>query len=171
MLRFVNLYGDPSPWSIQERGGIYTALSFLRVTKSPPSLLFLCVTLGTACILLVLAERVAPRAKKLLATYGRVPFFFFIIHLGVISIASYIWTYVSFGQELISRLCRLKIGRKNIILVYGGLISYGCCSSVYSIFLACGMLITKLKARPGGYPTYKYLLMGKLNYRLLPSDL
>ena len=39
ILRSLNIYGDPSPWSIQERGGIYTLLSFINVSKSPPSLL------------------------------------------------------------------------------------------------------------------------------------
>jgi uncharacterized membrane protein len=98
VLRFLNIYGDPSPWSIQERGGIYTVLSFFKVSKSPPSLLFLCITLGLACILLVQAERISTGVKKILITYGRVPFFFFILHLAIISFTSYLWTYFSFGK-------------------------------------------------------------------------
>ena len=98
VLRFLNIYGDPSPWSVQERGGIYTLLSFINVTKSPPSLLFLCITLGTSCILLVLASRLSAGIKQFLTVYGRVPFFFFIVHLAVISVTSYLWTYLSFGR-------------------------------------------------------------------------
>lgn len=98
VLRFSNIYGDPSPWSIQERGGIFTLLSFFKVSKSPPSLLFLCVTLGIACILLVQAERISARAKEILITYGRVPLFYFIAHLAIISFTSFLWTYFSFGE-------------------------------------------------------------------------
>jgi hypothetical protein len=99
-LRFLNIYGDPSPWSTQERGSIYTFLSFMNVSKSPPSLLFLSVTLGIACILLVLLNKISTGVKQVFITYGRVPFFFFIVHLSVISIAAYVWTYRSFGKSV-----------------------------------------------------------------------
>lgn len=98
ILRSLNIYGDPSPWSIQERGSIYTLLSFINVSKSPPSLLFLCVTLGIACLLLVLADRISTGIKHVIITYGRVPFFFFILHLAVISFTSFVWTHLSFGK-------------------------------------------------------------------------
>jgi len=98
ILRSLNIYGDPSPWSSQERGGIYTLLSFINVSKSPPSLLFLCVTLGIGCLLFVLIDRLSTGIKQVLITYGRVPFFFFILHLAVISFASFLWTYLSFGK-------------------------------------------------------------------------
>jgi len=100
VLRYSNMYGDPFPWSVQERGSIYTALSFLNVTKSPPSLLFLCITLGIACLLLVLLEKVSPRLQNFLVVYGRVPLFFFVLHLALISLGAYIWTWVSFGQPV-----------------------------------------------------------------------
>ena len=98
VLRFLNVYGDPSPWSVQERGGVYTLLSFINVSKMPPSLLFLSVTVGTACILLVVVKRIPAVIKQVLTVYGRVPFFFFIIHLAVISFTSYVWTYFTFGK-------------------------------------------------------------------------
>lgn len=100
VLRFLNIYGDPSPWSSQERGEIYTFLSFLNVSKSPPSLLFLSVTLGITCILLVLLNKISTTAKQFFITYGRVPFFYFIVHLALISFASYAWTYFSFGKAV-----------------------------------------------------------------------
>lgn len=98
VLRYLNIYGDPLPWSTQERGSIYTFLSFMNVSKSPPSLLFLSVTLGITCLLLVLLNKVATGIKHFLITYGRVPFFFFIVHLAVISFTSSVWTYISFGK-------------------------------------------------------------------------
>lgn len=100
VLRFLNLYGDPVPWSVQERGSIYTFLSFLNVTKSPPSLLFLSITLGTACLLLAVANKISPRLQKIAMTYGRVPLFFFVVHLAIISLTAYLWTYLSFGHAV-----------------------------------------------------------------------
>jgi len=99
-LRFLNIYGDPSPWSTQERGSFYTFLSFMNVSKSPPSLLFLSVTLGIACILLMLLNKISTGVKQVFITYGRVPFFFFIVHLAVISFAAHVWTYISFGKAV-----------------------------------------------------------------------
>jgi len=100
VLRSLNLYGDPSPWDFQERGSIYTLLSFVNITKSPPSLLFLSVTLGIACLLLVVVNKFSVGVKRVLTTYGRVPFFFFVVHLALISATSYAWTYFSFGKAL-----------------------------------------------------------------------
>jgi uncharacterized membrane protein len=97
-LRYSNVYGDPSPWIVQERGSIYTLLSFLNVTKSPPSLLFLSVTLGIACLLIVLLEKLTPRLQRFFVVYGRVPLFFFVLHLAVISVSSCLWTKLSFGK-------------------------------------------------------------------------
>lgn len=100
VLRFINIYGDPSPWSIQERGEMYTVLSFFKVSKYPPSLLFLSVTLGVACILLAYADRVSSSVKKILIPSGRVPFFYFVVHLALISVVSYVWTYFAFGKGI-----------------------------------------------------------------------
>jgi uncharacterized membrane protein len=93
LMRFLNLYGDPVPWSVQERGSIYTFLSFLNVTKSPPSLLFLSVTLGIAFLLLAFANELPTRLQKFAMTYGKVPLFFFVVHLSIISLTAYLWTY------------------------------------------------------------------------------
>lgn len=100
VLRLLNVYGDPSPWSVQERGNIYTLLSFFKVSKYPPSLLFLCITLGIIFILLMKAEGISANLRKVLRVYGRVPFFFFILHLAIISITSSLWTYFSFGKAV-----------------------------------------------------------------------
>lgn len=98
VLRLANAYGDPSIWKIQDRGLVYTLLSFLNVTKQPPSLLFLSVTLGISFFLLVAFSKLRGRITKILVTYGQVPFFYFVIHFAVISFSSYVWSYFKFGK-------------------------------------------------------------------------
>ncbi|UOQ70122.1 hypothetical protein [Hymenobacter cellulosilyticus] len=97
-LRFTNWYGEPNLWSVQTRGGFYTVLSFLNITKYPPSLLFLCLTLGVALLLLSGAETVAGRWAEILRIYGRVPFFYYLLHLLLISAGALVWTMLAFGQ-------------------------------------------------------------------------
>lgn len=78
-LRVINIYGDSSPWTIQENG-MLTFLSFMNVNKYPPSLLFCLLTIGILFLLLVASERFSNRFKNYLIVYGRVPLFYFIIH-------------------------------------------------------------------------------------------
>lgn len=79
VLRATNLYGDPSRWSVQPRPG-FTVLSFLNLTKYPPSLLYLCMTIGPAIVLLAYTEREHRSAiGRALVTYGRVPLLFYVL--------------------------------------------------------------------------------------------
>jgi len=82
--RAINDYGDPHPWSHQPRGTIITLLSFLNVNKYPPSLMYLCMTLGPAIVFLAVAEKVRGRLVNFFVVYGRVPFFYYVIHLFLI---------------------------------------------------------------------------------------
>lgn len=84
LLRAVNGYGEPAPWAVQERGGDLTLASFLNLTKYPPSLQFLLMTLGPSFVLLAWAERWRGAVMDALVTFGRVPFFFYVIHLYLI---------------------------------------------------------------------------------------
>ncbi len=84
VLRYTNAYGDPSTWSSQPRGGFYTFLSFLNTSKYPPSLLFLCMTIGPVLILLSISEQWQNSITRVLTIFGRVPMFYYIIHLYVI---------------------------------------------------------------------------------------
>ncbi len=83
LLRLVNLYGDPVPWSSQDEIS-FTILSFFNVTKYPPSLLFLLITIGPSIVFLALAERWKGWFFDQLVIIGRVPMFFYVIHLYVI---------------------------------------------------------------------------------------
>ena len=80
LLRGTNFYGDPHPWG-QQRDSMMTALSVLNVSKYPPSLLYALVTLGSALLLLPAMERFGGFAGEVLATFGRVPLFIYLLHL------------------------------------------------------------------------------------------
>jgi len=86
-LRASNLYGDSIQWSAQDSFG-FTLLSFFQVTKYPPSLLFLLITLGPSLIFLSMTERLQGRVSKQLAVVGRVPLFFYVVHIYVIHLAA-----------------------------------------------------------------------------------
>ena len=79
VLRLVNKYGDPNPWSVQ-RNGTYTFLSFLNVSKYPPSLIYLFMTIGPALIILSFTENVKNKVTAIFTIYGNVPFFYYILH-------------------------------------------------------------------------------------------
>ncbi len=83
MLRATNLYGDPTTWSMQS-SSLGTLLSFIDCEKYPPSLLFLMMTLGPALILLALFERAHGAVASRITTFGRVPFFFYVVHIAFI---------------------------------------------------------------------------------------
>ena len=53
-----------------------------------------------SCILSVVLNKISNGLKQILVTYGRVPFFFFIVHLAVISFSAWVWTYISFGKGI-----------------------------------------------------------------------
>ncbi|WP_133273478.1 DUF1624 domain-containing protein [Hymenobacter radiodurans] len=99
-LRATNWYGDPTPWSPQPRGLIYSVLSFINITKYPPSLLFLCLTLGISLLLLSSVETATNRLSQWLRTYGQVPFFYYIPHLFLISFGALLWSMVAFGKPI-----------------------------------------------------------------------
>jgi len=83
VLRFINLYGDPSLWTNQKESW-RTVLSFFNVTKYPPSLLFTLMTLGPVLILLAFTDNTYNRFTKFVSVYGKVPFFFFVAHFYLI---------------------------------------------------------------------------------------
>jgi uncharacterized membrane protein len=94
VLRYFNLYGDPVPWSAQSRGTVYTFLSFLNLNKYPPSLLFLCMTLGPGILLLAFIEKVQNRFTRIMNVYGRVPMFYYILHFYIIHLFIVITFYL-----------------------------------------------------------------------------
>jgi uncharacterized membrane protein len=103
-LRALNSYGDPHPWSI-EKNALYTLLSFINCEKYPPSLLFLLMTLGPAMIALSLFERFnqsrrVPPLLQPLIIFGRVPLFYYILHIPLIHALAIVFAMVKYGPAV-----------------------------------------------------------------------
>ncbi|MBS1666000.1 MAG: DUF1624 domain-containing protein [Bacteroidetes bacterium] len=94
ILRFINNYGDPAPWSVQ-RNPLYSFLSFLNTTKYPPSLMYLCMTLGPSILSLAFLERVQNKVTDFFTVFGRVPFFYYITHFFFIHFLCVIAFFIS----------------------------------------------------------------------------
>ena len=98
VLRLTNLYGNPHPWSLQNNF-IFTILSFLNLQKYPPSLLFLCITIGPALIFLSVFENINTKLTRIISVYGSVPLFYYILHFYVLHVLCMI-LFVSRGHSL-----------------------------------------------------------------------
>ncbi|MBC7828620.1 MAG: DUF1624 domain-containing protein [Chitinophagaceae bacterium] len=104
IVRALNGYGDSAHWSYQ-RNPFYTFLSFIKVTKYPPSMLFVCLTIGIALIALSFLENIRNRFTKWMTVYGRVPFFYYVLHLYLIHALCVIAFFLSgYGaDDIVSR--------------------------------------------------------------------
>jgi uncharacterized membrane protein len=84
LLRAANGYGDPAPWTRQP-SGVLTALSFFKVSKYPPSLLFVLVTLGVSLPIGLALERLGGAVggvlERVLLAFGRTPLFTYLVHV------------------------------------------------------------------------------------------
>jgi uncharacterized membrane protein len=97
LLRFINSYGDPQHWSPQNTA-MKSVFSFLDTQKYPPSLLYSCMTLGPALIVLGLMGNVRNRFTDFVTIYGRVPFFYYVLHFYLIHIVSLVF-FISRGHS------------------------------------------------------------------------
>jgi uncharacterized membrane protein len=89
VLRYFNVYGDPSPWEPQ-KNGLFSLMAFLRTTKYPVSLLYSLMTLGPALLVLAFIEPVRNKITGFFVTIGSVPFFYYILHLIFFLLLGYI---------------------------------------------------------------------------------
>jgi uncharacterized membrane protein len=97
VLRAINLYGDPQRWSTQ-RSLAYTVLSFLNTTKYPPSLLYLLMTLGPAMLFLWAIDAGTPRWLHPALIVGKVPMFYYLLHIPLIHLIAIAVCYARYGQ-------------------------------------------------------------------------
>jgi uncharacterized membrane protein len=97
VLRFINVYGDPFPWKAQPTA-TFTMLSFLNLTKYPPSLLFLLMTLGPALLLLRGMDGRTPGAiLRPVYVVGKVPMYYYLAHILLLHLIAVFVSYVRYG--------------------------------------------------------------------------
>ena len=102
VLRAPNVYGDPSDWTLQSTT-LNTLLSFVSVQKYPPSLHYLLITLGVGFLLLAAFESARGKLSEVLRTFGRVPLFFYVLHVALAHLAAGIVGYsTGFGSALLT---------------------------------------------------------------------
>jgi len=97
VLRWINVYGDPSRWSVQ-KSAAFTVVSFLNTTKYPPSLLFLLMTLGPAMSGLWAFNGWTPHVMRPVLIFGKVPMFYYVLHVLLIHIIAIILCYARYGH-------------------------------------------------------------------------
>jgi uncharacterized membrane protein len=79
-LRLINGYGE-KPWAVGDTS-VQTLMSFFNITKYPPSLLFIALTVSVGLLLLLAFERVQDRRLiRWLTVFGSAPMFFYLLHL------------------------------------------------------------------------------------------
>jgi uncharacterized membrane protein len=98
-LRLGNAYGDPAPWT--EHGSWWrTALSVLNTTKYPASLQFLLMTLGPSIALLPQLDRIRGPVAEAVRTLGRVPLFFWLLHVPLIHLVALGLSLARYGEVI-----------------------------------------------------------------------
>jgi uncharacterized membrane protein len=129
LLRFSNWYGDPVLWAHQ-KSGVYTFLSFMNLNKYPPSLLFSLATLGILLLILSAAEGRDNALTRFLLVYGRVPLFYFVLHiylihllmLLVVTIQGYPWSSLDFGPFKFGRPDGAGLPLSGVYLVWAAVV-------------------------------------------------
>ena len=121
----INKYGNPVQWT---NYGITskTLMSIFDVNKYPPSLLYLLITLGGTFLFLANAEKLKGKVVDFFCVFGRVPFFYYILHIYLIHlIAVFAAEFTGFGWQVMvsmpifsTRVEALKGYGFNLITVY-----------------------------------------------------
>lgn len=127
LLRQSNAYGEPATWQAQD-SAVFTLISFLNTTKYPPSLQFILMTMGPALVFLALSEYARIKEANPFVVFGRVPFFFYVIHiyfihalaLPALEIAGWDWReYILSAERFLSgRLSSFGFGLEAVYAVW-----------------------------------------------------
>jgi uncharacterized membrane protein len=102
VLRGFNLYGDPRPWHAATQGSngrppLPALFSFLNAAKYPASLDFLLMTLGPIITLIPLVEHLRGPLARTLTLFGRVPFFYYMLHIPLIHALALVVSKIRLG--------------------------------------------------------------------------
>lgn len=94
-LRVINAYGE-KPWAVEDTT-VQTLMAFFNITKYPPSLLFISLTVSIGLLLLLVFERLQTRRWiRWLTVFGSAPMFFYLLHLYVLKVL-YLMALALFG--------------------------------------------------------------------------
>ncbi|MBW8734983.1 MAG: hypothetical protein JF571_11900, partial [Asticcacaulis sp.] len=107
ILRATNLYGDPRPWAVQANLAS-SVMDFLNVAKYPPSLLYVCATLGVVLSIAPLLDRLPVRVSGFFRTIGSVPLMAYLAHLYIMHIVAIIAHLVA-GKSLTGQFDTIRI--------------------------------------------------------------
>jgi uncharacterized membrane protein len=140
ILRAANVYGDPRPWSVQSNpiktkaedpfgsvvdhqldkpSPLWTFLSFLNCTKYPASLDYLLMTLGPAILALAIFDRPLGSLAKPIITFGRVPLFYYLLHIPLIHGGAVLLDYLRFGWSPLATAGPWEVKETEIPSTYG----------------------------------------------------
>jgi uncharacterized membrane protein len=129
LLRLSNWYGNPVPWTTQ-KDGMFTFLSFMNLNKYPPSLLFSLATLGILLLILSAAEGRDNAVTRFLLVYGRVPLFYFVVHLYLIhllmllmvALQGFTWSSMDFGPFKFGRPDAAGLSLGDVYLIWAAVV-------------------------------------------------
>lgn len=91
ILRLTNIYGDAAHWSRQQ-SAFLSFLAILKTSKYPPSLLYVLMTIGPALLFLAFTEKINTAASRVISVYGRVPMFYYLLHIFLIHLLAMLFT-------------------------------------------------------------------------------
>ncbi|MSU64356.1 MAG: DUF1624 domain-containing protein [Pedosphaera sp.] len=96
-VRWLNIYGDLRLWS-PKQNALFTLFSFIDCHKYPPSLCYILMTVGPAMLVLRWLDRGTPTLLKPFIVFGRVPLFYYVLHLPLIHGAAVMVEFLRFGR-------------------------------------------------------------------------
>lgn len=145
IIRFNNGYGNANPWEYYDDiSG--TLISFFNPLKYPPSLAYVCMTLGPAFIMLSMLEGPMSRVKEFCRVFGKVPFAYYLAHIFVIHVFALIYAEFSgFGWQVFIL--------ENWVTMSDELKGYG--TSLFGVYLVWAVVIAVLYPLAKRYGAYK----------------
>jgi uncharacterized membrane protein len=89
VLRGFNVYGETLPW-VPGEDATRTLMSWLNLTKYPPSLDFLLLALGLVLMLMRVFDKLDNGLTRAIRCYGGEPMFFYLLHLYVLLVMQWL---------------------------------------------------------------------------------
>lgn len=117
IIRGINIYGDLVPWTNQDTT-TKTIISFFNVTKYPPSLSFLLITMGPSLLFLYFFENTKNKLTSFFLVFGRVPLFYYFLHVFVIHVFAIIGILI-FGGNWQDMILSAEAWRSGTLATYG----------------------------------------------------